>query len=302
MAAGLPAAEPSLRQAPPPPRSIFERRAAEAGKCAAPETSKGEFSAFASVGNRDFIRKTMQHDGARCLRLRHDFEANLGERRQCAIGARLQLAHVVAGDVLDDLAARLPDFSEAVHGGKAKDVVPRRSRAHAPRSGQIAGDHAAQRLLALSAEKGAPVGRLEGQHLPLFRKLRIDRGERRPRSGGQDKFGGLVVNDVLRAAKRRERDRFSSVGQARASCRPRQFQASRPLRSPKRRPRPFAWRLTVASSDTSRSPQKRGRSGNATLPAWTCMRPSSAQRQSCGNTLPGLSRLSESKAHFSRIC
>ena len=35
--------------------------------------------------------------------------------------------------------------------------------------------------------------------------------------------------------------------------------------------------------------QKRGRSGNGTLPARTCMRPSSAQRCSCGNTLPGLS-------------
>ena len=34
----------------------------------------------------------------------------------------------------------------------------------------------------------------------------------------------------------------------------------------------------------------------------TTRRPSSAQRRSLGNTLPGLSRWSGSKAHFTRIC
>src|SRR4051794_29506176 len=48
--------------------------------------------------------------------------------------------------------------------------------------------------------------------------------------------------------------------------------------------------------------QKRGISGKATLPACTCSRPSSAQRCSVGNTLPGLSRPCASKAHLSRCC
>ena len=38
-------------------------------------------------------------------------------------------------------------------------------------------------------------------------------------------------------------------------------------------------------------PQNRGRSGKRERRACTCTRPSSAQRQSCGNTFPGLSRL-----------
>ena len=43
-------------------------------------------------------------------------------------------------------------------------------------------------------------------------------------------------------------------------------------------------------------------SGNGTLPACTCRRPSSAQRCSCGKTLPGLSSPLASKAHFTRCC
>ena len=52
--------------------------------------------------------------------------------------------------------------------------------------------------------------------------------------------------------------------------------------------------------DTNSSAQNLGMSGNGSLPPWTCMRPSSAQRCSVGNTLPGLSRPPASNAHFSR--
>src|SRR5690349_1862248 len=48
--------------------------------------------------------------------------------------------------------------------------------------------------------------------------------------------------------------------------------------------------------------QNRGSSGNATRPACTCTRASSAQRCSVGNTLPGLSKLFSSNAHLSRCC
>ena len=164
--------------------------------------------------DRHIVGKTMQHDGAGGLRLRHDFDSNLGQRRQRAVSARLKLAHVVAGDILDHLAAGLPDFAEAIHGGKPEDVVPGRAGAHAPGAGQVAGDHAAQGLLALSAEEGAPVGRLESQHLTVFRKLNIDRGERRARTRGQDQFGRLVfdnsceprnIQDVVRFHRPSER-------------------------------------------------------------------------------------------------
>ena len=46
--------------------------------------------------------------------------------------------------------------------------------------------------------------------------------------------------------------------------------------------------------------QNLGMSGKGSLPPETCMRPSSAQRCSTGNTFPGLSSASGSKAHFSR--
>ena len=44
--------------------------------------------------------------------------------------------------------------------------------------------------------------------------------------------------------------------------------------------------------------QNRGSSGKAVRPPCTCMRPSSAQRCSTGNTLPGLSSRAGSKAHL----
>src|SRR5258708_36821217 len=56
------------------------------------------------------------------------------------------------------------------------------------------------------------------------------------------------------------------------------------------------------SRRAAHSPQNRGRSGKANLPAWTCMRPSSGQRCRGGNTFPGLTSPSASKAHFSPCC
>ena len=190
--------QPHCRRCAEPCRHRADLRTARCGgwQMRGAGNLEGRVQRVRQHGDRDLIGKTVQHDGARCLRFRHDFDGELGQRRQRAIGARLQFAHVVAGDVLDDLAAGLPDFAKAVHGGKAEDVVPRRSCAHAPRSGEIARDHAAKRRLALSAEKGAPVGRLESQHLALLRKLGVDRGKRRrPGCAVKNKFGGLVVDN-----------------------------------------------------------------------------------------------------------
>ena len=74
-----------------------------------------------------------------------------------AVSAGLQLAHVVAGDVLDDLAAGLPDLAAAVDGGEAEEEIARRAGAHPAGSAEIAGDHAAERRLAAAAEEAAPV-------------------------------------------------------------------------------------------------------------------------------------------------
>src|SRR5471032_2679592 len=48
--------------------------------------------------------------------------------------------------------------------------------------------------------------------------------------------------------------------------------------------------------------QNLGISGNGSLPPEICMRPSSAQRCSSGNTLPGFSSPFSSKAHLTRCC
>ena len=54
--------------------------------------------------------------------------------------------------------------------------------------------------------------------------------------------------------------------------------------------------------DLGHSHQNRGSSGNRCSPRWTCTRPSSAQRCSFGNTLPGLRIWAGSKAHLTRCC
>ena len=70
--------------------------------------------------------------------------------------------------------------------------------------------------------------------------------------------------------------------------------------SPARRLR--ARSLGSGGGKRAHAAQNLGMSGNASAPRCTCMRPSSAQRRSCGKTLPGLSRCCGSNAHLTRIC
>ena len=244
----------------------------------------------------------MQHDGARGLGLRHDFERKLGQRRQCAIGARLQLAHVVAGDVLDHLAAGLPDVAEAVHGGKAEDVVAGRSGAHAAGAGQVAGDHAAQGLNALpppsrARQSGGSKASICRFFLSSASIAASGSPGRAVRTSSAGSYATIPFSrDTSRTMIRLHRAAERALGAAGDDFERTAFRGG---------PGDGLGRLLGVrrlQQRHCRSPQKRGRSGKASLPAWTCMRPSSAQRHNCGNTLPGLSSPSESKAHFSRCC
>jgi hypothetical protein len=68
--------------------------------------------------------------------------------------------------------------------------------AHAARAGQIAGDYTPERGMAGAAEKLAPIGRLEGQHLAGAVEFCFNFGHWRCGFCGQDEFGRIVVDDA----------------------------------------------------------------------------------------------------------
>ena len=136
-----------------------------------------------------------------------------------------------------------------------------------------------------------------GQH-PLHRRLDV-----------------LGIAGLQGIGHRQPVHRSPPIGRGRCSRRTATMQTGRSvrgLRMTRRSEHPFTPTDPCARSEdeepTQRSVhpasgiQNLGISGNATLPAWTWMRPSSAQRCSVGKTLPGLSRPRSSNAHLSRCC
>ncbi len=75
---------------------------------------------------------------------RQYLDRDLFERGQRAVGAGHQLRQIVAGDVLDDLAAGLEDLAAAADRAEAEEMVARRAGLDAARPRQIAGEDAAQ--------------------------------------------------------------------------------------------------------------------------------------------------------------
>ncbi len=131
------------------------------------------------------------------LRLGQDFHGDVGHRAQRAPGAGEQFAQVVAGDVLDHAAARLDGVAAAGHRGDAQKVVARGARLDAARAGEIGGDHAADGALPRRlAEQRAVIHRLEAELLVVFRKQRLDLGERRAGARRQHQFFRLVERDA----------------------------------------------------------------------------------------------------------
>ena len=94
----------------------------------------------------------------------------------------LELAHVVAGDVLDDLAARLPGFAAAVDGGEAKEdgrAGRRHGRACGPAG--VGGDRAAERGLGRACrgardQSGGSKARVWWEASPAGRSMLGQRG------------------------------------------------------------------------------------------------------------------------------
>src|SRR3546814_17327275 len=75
---------------------------------------------------------------------------------------------------------RISDWSSDVcssdlDGGEAEEMVPRRAGLEAPRAGEIAREHAADRALPRRlAPKWTPIRRFEGELLVLRRQDRLD--------------------------------------------------------------------------------------------------------------------------------
>jgi hypothetical protein len=89
-------------------------------------------------------------------------ERRLGDQAERALRPREQLAQVVAGHVLDHLAAGLGHDAVGPHHGDPDEQVTRRPVAQPPRAGQPGRDHAADRGLARHVQRDLLPGL--GQH------------------------------------------------------------------------------------------------------------------------------------------
>ena len=85
---------------------------------------------------------------------------------------------------------------------KAEEVVARRPLPDAARAGKIGGDRAAERRARrFAAQKLPPIARLEGEHLALPGKCRLDLLHRRRGARGQHQLLGLVKADAGKGGK-----------------------------------------------------------------------------------------------------
>ena len=85
----------------------------------------------------------------------------------------ISLEQVVAGDVLDHLAAGLEHLAAAGDGVEAEEMVARRAGPDAPRAGEVGSEHAAEVARAGAPPSSGPsVRRLEGEHLAVLGEQR----------------------------------------------------------------------------------------------------------------------------------
>ena len=244
----------------------------------------------------------IDQDRACLLRHRQDFHCDLRHDRQGPPGSGHQLAKVVAGHILHDPPAGLEDLAPARNRLEPQEMVPRRARLDPAGTAEIGRNHTGQSARSLGPSEQRPeVGRLERQFLIVGLQGVFNLGHGRSGAGLQDQFIGFIecdpgklpqIDGMLRAGNPAQR-RFRAG-------------ADNPQRR-RFRHCPGHGFLYLGQSFgckyrhcSARFRQNRGMSGNGICPLWMCMRPSSAQRCSVGNTLPGFNRPSGSNAHFKR--
>src|SRR5262249_9665258 len=127
-------------------------------------------------------------------RPRPQLERYLGDDAQGAQGADVQLAQVVAGNVLDDAAARPGFVPLVVDHADADDVVAQGAVAVAARPTGVGGQDAAE---------GGPVGvrHVDGQALIFRGEQGLQAGDGNAGLDGDRHVAGGVVDDLVQAAQ-----------------------------------------------------------------------------------------------------
>src|SRR5262249_3370389 len=108
-----------------------------------------------------------------------------------SLRAAVELPEVVAGDVLDDLAAGACGGAVAEDDGDAKHEVPHRPVAVAPRAAQVRGEAGTDRRIR---------ARVEREHLSERLQVRVQRREAETGLDDAGQVAGLVLEDAVEAA------------------------------------------------------------------------------------------------------
>ena len=288
-----------------------QQRSRAAASNAAAETSCGEPSAALASKATSRRRRSARRSVRSVSGGRRHAQGHRREHGERAPGAREQLRHVVARHVLHDAAAGAKRRPRPVDRRAAEEVIARRAGRHAARAGEVRREHCRRWSRGAGrCRAAAEVGRLEREPLRAPRERPLDRRERRsPRAQLSTSSSGSYADDARQAREVEHvgvelgaptprfappptgssaRGCVATISATSAASRGRSARA-------RRRGAPARVVLAVAH-------QNRGRSGKRSAPACTCSRPSSAQRRSVGNTLPGLKRTSGSNACLIRCC
>ena len=132
----------------------------------------------------------------RAGRKRMQAEGDLCDDAECAEGAGEKFGEIVAGDVLDDLAAAARDGAVGEDDGHAEDEIAERAVAAAKNSAVVRGDDAADR--GAIGEDG-----IERDTLVVARELALHGG---PRCAGGDGGGHVLPNVLADAGEARGRE------------------------------------------------------------------------------------------------
>ena len=193
-------------------------------------------------------------------------------------------SEIVAGDVLHHPSAGLDDLAPAIDRRHAENVIARRAGKDAPTARVIGGDHAADRGLARAvAEHGPKIDRLEGERLIALGEKLLDLADRRSGLDHEHELARLVKRNADQAL-----GRDHGAGMHRA-----------PELALGAAAHHLEWRARIdrLADEVGQLLDRLGSvKAEAHMPGHWTLRPSS------GNTLPGLSSQSGSKACFTRIC
>ena len=134
----------------------------------------------------------LDDDGRRRRRPRVQPQRDARDQPEPPARAGEELAEVVAGDVLHDLAARARDRAVGEDDGDPDHEVAHRAVAVAARPREVGGEAGADRRVAR---------RVERQHLPVRPERRLQFGERQPGLDDRRQVARLVLEDSVQPCR-----------------------------------------------------------------------------------------------------